>query len=148
MYKERFEHLMKIFREGAEGKTIDIKALFNEVLALFEELKEEIKKASPEEKKEMMHLMTEMYKYMQQETRKICQNSGMTEEQLIAFSENPANFSPAQWEMIQESRMKIHRAGQGLVKALGPKAPEVHDHSVQPIHKEAKKVKKSNWMRS
>jgi hypothetical protein len=148
MFKDRFDELMKLFHQGAEGKPIDVKKLFNESLVLFEELKDELKGASPEEKKEVISMLTDMYKQMMQETQKICQDSGMTEDQLLSFSENPSNFSPEQWQMLQESRMKIHRAGQGLIKAMEKPAPakEVHTHTVQPLHK--KKTKKTDWKRS
>lgn len=152
MFKDRFDKLMKIFRHGEEGKSIDIKMLFSECLNLFEELKEELKDASPEERQDMMRMVGEMYKEILTETQKISQNSGMSEEQLIAFSENPSNFTPEQWAAIQDSRMKIHKAGQGLMRTIektksSPK--EAHTHSVLPIRKEpSKKQKKSDWQRS
>ena len=150
MFKDRFDELMKIFHEGAEGKSIDIKQLFSQSLALFEDLKQELKNASPEEKNDLMRMMTDMYKQMLQETKKISQNSGMSEERLLAYSENPSNFTPAQWEMLQESRMKIHKAGQGLLKAMDQFTPktQVHTHKVQPLNKEIKKTRKSDWKRS
>jgi hypothetical protein len=150
MFKDRFDELMKIFHEGAEGKPIDIKKLFSESLALFEELKKELKEASPEERTDLMRMMSDMYREMLQETQKICENSGMSEEQLLAYSENPSNFTREQWQTLQESRMKIHKAGQGLLKALDTFNPpkEVHTHTVQPLHKEKKKSKKSDWKRS
>jgi hypothetical protein len=151
MFKDRFDNLMKIFH-SEEGKPLDVKALFSECLILFEELKEEMKDASPEERQDMMRLVGEMYKQILTETQKICQNSGMSEEQLIAFTENPSNFTSEQWGVIQDSRMKIHKAGQGLIKTIENKETphkEVHAHTVQSLRKDStKKPKKSDWRRS
>src|SRR5690348_3517072 len=139
MFKDRFDKMIKAIRQNEEGKPIDPKAIFHESLALFDELKEELKNASPEERQDMMRMIGEMYKEVLAETKKFCQQSGMSEEQLIAFTENPSNFTTEQWEAIQDSRMKIHKAGQSLIKIMektNEPHKEGHAHTVQPLRKE------------
>jgi hypothetical protein len=113
-------------------------------LAFFEHLREQMAKGSIEEKKDAIAMMTEMYAKMAQETRKICERSGMSEEQLLNFAENPANFSAEQWLKIQESRDKIYRAGQDLAKVI----QEQGTTKTLPSEEKSKKPKKSDWLRS
>jgi hypothetical protein len=93
-------------------------------------------------------MMAEMYKQMIAETKKITERSGLSEEQLMSYAENPSNFTPEQWKQIQESRQKISEAGQDLSKVIqelskgGPIAsPPAKEE------KKGKKSKKSQWMR-
>ena len=55
--------------------------------------------------------MAELYNQMTAETKHITERSGLSEEQLVSFAENPGNFSPEQWRAIQESRQRITKAG-------------------------------------
>jgi hypothetical protein len=145
MIKDEFNRLIKLFHEAAEGKIINLEEVFGQCLAFFERLREQIAKGSIEEKKEAIAAMAEMYTKMMEETKKISEQSGMSEEQLLSFAENPANFSPEQWQKIQESRDKIYKAGQNLAKTI-----QEHGAAPQPQkeEKKGKKSKKSQWMRS
>ena len=143
--KEECQQLSDLFRRAAEGQPIDLQQVFTQSLQFFERLKLELKEEDQQRREEAMAMLMEIYQHMVKDTKLICETSGMTEDQLVSFAENPANFSPEQWTSIKESREKIFRAGQDLAKALeqlstsqGEKKP--HD----PI----KKIKKSNWMRS
>ncbi len=148
MIKDEFNRLTKLFHEAAEGKQINLEEVFSESLAFFEHLKEQIAKGSIEEKKEAMAMMAEMYTKMMEDTKKICEQSGMSEEQLISFAENPSNFSPEQWQTIQESRDKIYKAGQNLAKTIqDQRAPPAAKTKGEQAEK-GKKPKKSQWMRS
>ncbi len=149
MLKDEYERLLKLFQEGAEGKSINLGDVFSQSLTFFQQLKAQIEKGSPEEKKEAMGMMSEMYQQMMLETQKITKRSGLSEDQLVDYAENPANFTPEQWKAIQESKEKILHAGEDLAKTLGKMGRD------QPEEKEAggkqpkeKKGKKSNWMKS
>lgn len=99
MLKDEFEHLMNMFREGSEGK-ISLHVLFTESLAFFQRLKDEFEQASPEEKQELMEMMTRMNKQVMEESKRIMKISGMNEEQLLSFSDNPSQLYPRAMEGI------------------------------------------------
>lgn len=149
MLKDEFQRLMKLFHEGAEGKPVNLEEVFRSSLEFFEHLKGQIEKGSPEEKKEAMLMMQEMYNQMILETKHISQRSGVSEEQLVAFAENPSNFTPEQWRSIQESKEKIAHAGHELAKVIQnltkPPSPPSKEEK-KPSS--GKKTKKSQWMRS
>jgi hypothetical protein len=154
MIKDEFEHLMSLFREGAAGKKVDLHKVFEESLAFFEHLKKELQEGTPEERKEVLQMMSTMHKEIVEESKKLLKNSGMSEEQLVTFAENPANFTPEQWEAFQESKNEIHKAGMDLAKVAKRVLPphEHKEHSVQEIKekgpKKTKQIGKSGWMRT
>jgi len=155
MIKDEFNRLMALFREGAEGKKIDLPQLFREALAFFEHLKQEIKQGTPEERKEALQMMTAMHKEIKEESKKIVKTSGLSEEQLMSFAENPSNFTAEQWKEFQESKSQIHQAGMELVNevkhVMQPEQKAHKDHSVQEIPGKKKPKKgggKTGWMRT
>ncbi|MBS0652330.1 MAG: hypothetical protein JSR39_02260 [Verrucomicrobia bacterium] len=161
MLKDEFNRLMNLFAQGAEGQAINLEEVFRQSLAFFEHLNVQLQKGSQEEKKEALMMMSEMYTQMMQETKKICEKTGMSEEQLTSYAENPSNFSPEQWSSIQEARKKMLSAGQNLAKSVSAMDPgaarKTGDSSPSaPASKEGepkksghvKKSKKNQWMRS
>ncbi|HEY2810734.1 MAG TPA: hypothetical protein VGJ00_05045 [Rhabdochlamydiaceae bacterium] len=155
MLKDEFEKLMALFREGAEGKPTDLNKVFEESMQFFAHLKKEFEEGTPEERQEVVKMMTSMHSRVMDESKRILKNSGMSEEQLMTFSENPSNYTPEQWKEFQDSKSEIHKAGMDLmkvVKKLFP-VPEHKDHAVQEIkEKGPKKIKstgkKTGWMRT
>jgi hypothetical protein len=148
MLKDEFQRLIKIFQDGAEGKPVNLAEVFSQSIEFFQHLKLQIEKGSPDEKKEAMQMMAELYNQMMAETQKITQRSGVSEEQLVAFAENPANFSPEQWKQIQESKQKITQAGQELSKVMQDLTKGAPPPKSDKDDKKGKKSKKSQWMRS
>jgi hypothetical protein len=152
MLKDEYNRLIKLFHEGTEGRAVNLNEVFTHSLEFFQHLKVQIEEGGPEEKKEAMAMMAEMYNQMMLETKKITERSGLSEEQLLAYAENPANFTSEQWQQIQESKSKISEAGQDLTKVLKdlnkgvpfPGTPSKEEKKGAG----GKKSKKSQWMRS
>jgi hypothetical protein len=148
MLKDEYNRLIKLFHDGGDGKSINLDEVFSQSIEFFQHLKNQIEKGTDEEKKEAMTMMADMYNQMMAETKKITERSGFSEEQLLAYAENPSNFTPEQWRQIEESKQKISEAGTDLSKALqeltkgAPPSPGAKDE------KKGKKSKKSQWMRS
>lgn len=141
MLKDDFDHLLKLFHEGAEGKLSDLEEVFSQSLEFFNHLKTQIEKGTPEEKQEAIQMMAELYSQMMIATKQITEKSGLSEEQLLSYADNPSNFTPEQWTAIQESRQQISKAGEDLSKV-------VQDMSKgSSSGKDKKKTKKSQWMR-
>jgi len=157
MIKDEFNHLMNLFAQGADGQPINLEEVFKQSFAFFDHLNIQLQKGSQEEKKEALMMMSEMYTQMMQETKKICEKTGMSEEQLSSYAENPNNFSPEQWASIQEARNKMLSTGKNLAQSVssldntGADKPDPSSSSSIREEKEkkvSKKTKKSQWMRS
>ena len=152
MLRDEFNRLIHLFKEGAAGNLVNLEEVFAQSVEFFNHLKAQVENGGPEEKKEALQLMTEFHQRMTEESKKIAERSGLSEEQLVTYAENPANFTPKQWEAIQESKSQISQAGHNLARTLYEKGRELPPEA---LHKEEKKKplgpkkpKKSSWIRS
>ena len=117
--RKDFNNLMQKFqRESAKSGRVDLMELFKDSITIFDKLKEALKDCSEEEKKELFALMAEMHQFLQQETKRIAEKSGMNEEQLLRYSENPDNFSPAQWKAMEVVKIKLNETGKELTDVV------------------------------
>ena len=94
--------------------------------------------------------MSEMYKQILQETQRISKASGLSEEQLLNYADNPNKFTPEQWKAIQDSKARIEKAGSELVKTIqqnNPQAPS-EPPTLKKDTNPHKKPKRSDWTRS
>ena len=151
MLKDEYQRLIKLFHDGGDGKSINLDDVFSQSVEFLQHLKNQIEKGTPEEKKEAMAMMADMYNQMMAETKKITERSGVSEEQLLAYAENPANFTPEQWRQIEESKRKISEAGVDLSQALQELTKSIPPSSKEKAsedEKKGKKSKKSQWMRT
>lgn len=145
MLRDHFEKLLQVFVKGAQGKELDLTTLLKETTAFFEEAQKELKSASPEEQKVIFAMMDEMYKKLQEESDRISEKTGMTEEQLMAFSENPRNYTPDQWREIQNTKKKMMQMGRVVGKILKPDEEEDKEELKKKV---VRKLKRSDWKKS
>lgn len=156
MLRDEFNRLMKLFQEGSEGKPVQLDEIFRESLAFFERLNEQIKAGDPDAQKEALTMMKEMHAQINTHVKKIAASTGMTEEQLATYAENPGNFSPDEWAALQQARNQMSKAGHNLVQSVKeldessrkilaqPASPAAPKKPATPI----KRAKKSDWNRS
>lgn len=151
MLKDEFERVQQLFRDASEGKLENVETVFKEALAFFEHLKEYIAHGSPEDKMQAIQMMGQIYQQMMQETQRIIERSGMSEDQLAAFAQDPSNFTKEQWEMLQASKQQIAQTGVEIAKVIA----EGESASLVEKPKSAEKSKPkegpekhSKWMRT
>jgi len=147
MLRDEYNRLIKLFHEGAEGKAVNLDEVFSQSLEFFQHLRAQMEKGGPEEKKEAVAMMSEMYQQMMAETKKIIERSGLSEEQLLSFAENPANFTTQQWQQIQESKQKITDAGRDLTQVIQTLTKDSLPKKDEKKDEGHKKSKKSEWIR-
>lgn len=150
MLQDEFDRLMGLFESAAEGKPVNMEAIFKQSLTFFEKLKEQMSQGSQEDKMKAVQMMTKMYEQMMVETKKIAARAGMTEEQLTEFAKNPANFSKEQWEKFQFSKGEIEHIGAEIIGTM-----KKEERAAPEAKKEGKVNKipsphsaKSRWMKS
>lgn len=151
MLKDEFDELVRLFEEGVQGHHVNLSDVFARSLQFFEHLKVEIANGTPEEKAEAMNMMADLYKHMTEETKKISERSGLSEDQLLAYADNPSNFTPDQWQMVQESKEKIAQAGSDLAKLIydqGQVRPQDQEKKEGARSAPIKRSKRSQWLRS
>lgn len=151
--REDFVKLMERFEKESnkQGGKIDLLELFKESLRLFEKLKDILGSCSEEEKKEVFAVMAEMHQFLLKESKKIAERSGMSEDQLLRFSENPDNFTPNQWKALEVIKVKLNDTAKDLTKIIRKETTkEVTEKkkTTSSVAKRPRAVKKDNWTRS
>ena len=85
---------------------------------------------------------------LNQEAEKIYASTGMTKEELEAYSQNPNNFSKEQWEILENVRAECNEFKQKAYSII-PKADvaEAEKGPKTPVKKKKKKPgSKKGWM--
>lgn len=148
--QEEFKNLISLLTQTYEGKGIKLDEVLQQTLGLFDNLKSTLKDATPEQKQEMIKSMNEMYTKLSGEAKKFSEKSGLSEEQLYAASENPANYTPEQWKSMQDAKSQLLESTKQISRTIQSDKTGQTAHSPSPDHEKKlhHKVKKDKWVRS
>lgn len=142
--KEEFEKLLKMFSSTSEGKPVKLEEILQSSLGLFEQLKEKLQEGNPEQKAELSRLLKDMHTKLTTEAEALIKKSGMKEEDLLAFNENPANFTKDQWAVMQEAKKKML----DTTAMMGRINRDSTSKESGPSDEKAPRLKKDSWVRS
>ncbi|MBM3208053.1 MAG: hypothetical protein FJZ57_05540 [Chlamydiae bacterium] len=148
--RKEFEKLVNRFEKESKSSKVDMMNVFRDSLMFFESIKEALKEADLEEKKEIMKIMGEMHDFLRVEARKIAARAGLTEDQLQSFAENPSNFSPGQWKALEAMKNKLADSAQEVKEIINPEAAAKSKKAkaTNSLSKKHKTSKKGGWLRS
>lgn len=136
----------------------EISQMFQDVLQILQESSEigEVKETSDVDA--LTRQMEQTLKELNQKAEEIYKATGMTREELRAFSEDPANFSEEEWKLLGQIRDQVHslqeRADEIVVKGM-EEAFEAPRQPAPPPEKKKKpagttpskkRVKKKDWL--
>jgi len=149
--QDEFDRIMAFFDLSPEEKETRLKEVFDDSVEYFERFKYVMLNGTPEEKKDAVQKVMILKKKIDEETQRVCKKTGMTPEQLAAYSNDPKNFSKEQWQAIKGAKEKLDEGVSDVKKAVGdkregapPKKPPGDDEG--PPKKKHKKPK--NWIPS
>lgn len=156
MIKDEYHKLLKLIDESEDLKNINLENILKEAVLFFDELRKTYPAASKEERQEIVRMMTHLHSKMQDISKKIAQSTNMTEEELMAYTENPSNFTGEQWASVQETRRKLydsaHKFSQALEAEKKAKAPEDKDLTKKaapyPFRRSTRRTRRSDWTKS
>lgn len=143
--QEEFSRLVYLYHQAAEGKGGSTQELFRQSTAFMEHLKTQLAAGDEEDRAEAVLMMKELHKEMRILTKIMADKAGVSEEELIAGSENPANYTPSQWQELQESKQRLAQAGENLTQEIQGQNPKAPESPKKPVKK---RTKKSHWLRS
>lgn len=152
-----YERIMEFFNLSPEEKEERLQEVFEDSVEYFERFKHIMINGTPEEKKQAVERVMSMKKRIEEETKKICEKTGMTEQQLAQFSNDPKNFSPGQWEAIESAKKKLDKGVGDIKKAAATGASRsapVEEESQNASEEEQegklkkKRKKPKNWIQS
>lgn len=148
---DEFERIMAFFDLGSEEKEKRLQEVFEDALAYFERFKHVIERGEPEEKKKIIERIVMMRKRIEEETKRICEKTKMSEEELLQFSNDPKNFSKPQWEMIENAKVDLDKGVEEARKAIRKSAAQSSKNEGEALKKERpkrKRKKPKNWIQS
>jgi len=148
---DEFERIMQFFDLSPEEKEERLQEVFEDSVEYFERFKHIMTTGTPEEKKKAVERVMVMKKRIEEETKRICDKTGMSEEQLAQFSNDPKNFSSGQWEAIESAKKKLEK-GVGEIKKSVTKSstgtPEAEKAEGGAAKPRKKRKKPKNWIQS
>lgn len=144
--EDEFDRIMEFFNLSSEEKEGRLQEVFEDSVEYFERFKYVMMNGTTEEKKEAVKKVMILKKKIEEETKRVCEKTGLSPEQLAAFSSDPKNFSSEQWNAIEGAKKKLEEGVSELKKQVTGEKP-----SDAPKKEEgAKKKKKApkGWIQS
>ena len=142
---EEFRKIMAFFSMDPEKKAGELEHVFENSIEIFEHFKEILQHGSPEQKQEVLNQVMQLQEKLQQETQRMCEETGVSENQLKEFAENKENFSEEEWNAIQSAKKKLNTQAEELSAIVPSKKTEAKGSSKKAP---SSGVKKNKWMKS
>ncbi len=140
---DEFERIMAFFHLSLKEKEERIQELFDDSCAYFERFKHVIKEGSAEQKKEAIERVVILRNRIEEEAKQIFAKTGMSEQELTEFANNPKNFSASQWEAMEKARQQLKEGVEGA-----PKMPKKRSNQEQKQKVKKKRRKPKHWIPS
>ena len=141
--ENEFDKIMEFFNLPPEEKDNRLQEVFEDALAYFERFRSVMIHGSPEEKKEALEKVMQLKTKIEEETKRVCEKTGLTPDQLMAYSNDPKNFSSEQWKTIQETKKKLSDSIDSLKGVKKPSKLNSDQDEKEP-HK--KRFPPKNWI--
>ncbi|MDN3505971.1 MAG: hypothetical protein P0S96_01935 [Simkaniaceae bacterium] len=149
MIKEEYKRLLSLVESCQDAEKVTLEDILKEAVVFFETLRKEFPKASKEDREEMIQMMTHLHARLQEVSRETAEASGMTEDELSSFAENPSNFTPEQWQVVQSSRRQLYDSARKFSSSLSkPEDADSKAPKKKPIRSKARRTKRKDWMQS
>lgn len=141
--EDEFDRIMKFFDLSAEEKERRLQEVFEDSVEYFERFKHVMLNGTPEEKKEAVNKVVILKRKIEEETKRVCDKTGLTPEQLAAYSNDPKNFSKEQWNAIEGAKKKLD---EGVASLKGKE--ETGGEGTSKENKKKKPPAPKNWIPS
>ena len=159
MIKDEYKRLLALLEEGKNNpKNVKLEDILKEAVVFFEELRSSFPKAGKEDREEMMEMMTHLHAKLQEISEVTTKETGLSEEELAAYAENPSNFTPEQWQLVQETRGKLYNSARKFSGAMqkekealtpeGEESPEGEKPAKKPIRNRTRRSRRKDWTKS
>jgi len=116
---EEIDHVMHDLQKSVDAKgNINLANLLAEVVTLFEHLKVELPQRQQEDRAVLMNKIMQLHQFLQSETRRLAAQTGISEEQMLRFAENPDNFSKDQWALLENIKRTMGAQTSDIKKVI------------------------------
>ncbi len=145
--EDDYERLMKFFDESSEEKDKKLDLIFQESMLFFEKYKHVLKEGTEAERVVMKKKMDALREKLQKENKRSQEQLGLTPEDIKQLAKDPSNFSPQQWEYLQNAQKQISMEKEEQNKLLSVRKEERQKFLKQKNSKKST-TRKSDWLKS
>lgn len=150
MIKDEYHRLLQLIENSRDFQKVSLEDILKEAVVFFEALRKEFPAAPKEEREEMIQMMTHLHNRLHEISKETAEASGMTEDELSAFAENPSNFTPEQWQIVQNTRRELYDSARKFSSALEKKKEEAAGEKPAPkaIRSRTRRSRRKDWLQS
>lgn len=150
---DEFDKIMEFFSMGPDEKAHRLEDIFSDSIEFFNKFQYVLENGTDEEKTEVLTKVMKLQEKLQEETEKMCNESGLSEDELRDFANDRENFTDEEWETISKAKSELNEKAEAISHSL-PKEKE--PGPAEPKKPSAKKKKKKtskrasgdNWLKS
>jgi len=148
--KEEYERLMLLIEDSADK--VDLEKILKQAVDFFEQVRAVYPTASKEDREELIHMMTSLKTRLEEVSQKAAENAGMSQDELMALSEDPSNFTPEQWRLVQDTKRQMYDSARKFSASVDqqkrkkgtPPAPR----EKKPLRTPTRRRSRKDWMKS
>ncbi len=109
---------LKIKKTVDMNNTSKLSDLLAQAFTLCESIKEGLKGANEEDRKELSGIMKGFRECLSKETARLSKKMGVSEEQLARYNENPENFTKEQWMIMKAVKKRFSIQAREIKKVI------------------------------
>ncbi len=110
---------MEFFSLSPKERDARLKDVFEDSIEYFERFRHTITNGSPEEKQQALEEISRLKEKVAEESDKIKSQTGMSDEDLKEFVQDPKHFQEGQWDSLQDAKKKISKGVDSLKQEMG-----------------------------
>lgn len=150
MIKDKYKKLLHLIDQSTETQEVKLEDILSEAVVFFEELRKEFPKAPKEAKEEMVHMMSTLHSKLQAVSDKVAKETGLSDEDLNAIAEDPSNFTPEQWRLVQESKRKLYDSARKFSSDIAEQTPagEGVKRKKRPVRARTRRSRRGQWKKT
>lgn len=135
---EEINQVMSDLQKSVDANgNIDLPTLLAEVVTLFENLKSVLPKTNPKERTDIVDKMSQLHTFLLKESKRLSSQTGISEEQMLRFAENPDNFTKDQWSLLEKVKTVMGAQTNEIKKVM----EEFYPKSLSEVKSSANKGK-------
>jgi len=153
--KDEYEKLMKLLEESEEGASSSLEEILKRAVNFFETLRKTFPSAEKEEKDEIIQMVNTLKKKLDEVAKKTAEKAGLSQDKLYEVSEDPSNYTPEQWHLMQETKRKLYDSARQLSSSMeekrraeGKAVTEETPREKRPLRKVTRRSPRKKWMKS
>ena len=152
--KEEYTKLMTLLNQTLDPEKFKLEDVLKEAVVFFDELRRVYPTAPKEEREEIMQMMQVLHSRLQEISKEVIEATGMSEEEVAEYSENPNNFSAEDWQLMQKTRGELTKSARRFSEALeeekGPQTPQPKGErpKKRPATSRARRARRSRWTKT